>query len=220
VGATPVQNVGAYGVEVKDLVTQVTVYDTMTHEWRDLTPQACRFTYRDSLFKSAEGTHLIVGEVTFRLSAVPQPKIDYTDLKQVFIDGRVPTLAEIRTAIIAIRKEKFPDWHEVGTAGSFFKNPIVPRAVALALRAQHVGLPMFDVDADRMKLSLGYILDKVCHLKGYRRGAVGLYEKQALVVVNHGDATAREVRAFAFMITQYVEEATNVRIEPEVRYVE
>jgi UDP-N-acetylmuramate dehydrogenase len=219
VGATPVQNVGAYGVEVKDCIVGVTVYDTITHEWKELTNNECRFGYRDSVFKSDEGKHYIVSGVMFKLREVSQPKIGYADLRLRFSGSGTPSLSEIRAAIISIRAGKFPDWRVVGTAGSFFKNPIISRSEALALQAQFAELPLFDVDDTHMKLSLGYVLDKICHLKGYRRGDVGLYENQALVLVNYGQATSSDILSFVFMITRYVEEATGLHIEPEVRYV-
>jgi UDP-N-acetylmuramate dehydrogenase len=219
VGATPVQNVGAYGVEVKDCVVKVTVYDTITHEWKELTNEECRFGYRDSVFKTDEGKHYIVSGVTFKLGELPQPNIDYADLARVFGNDEAPSLSEIRDAIIAIRAEKFPDWRVIGTAGSFFKNPVIPRAEALALQTKFAGLPLFDVDDAHMKLSLGYILDKVCHLKGYRHGEVGLYQNQALVLVNYGQATASDIFSFVSRVTCLVEEATGIHIEPEVRYI-
>ncbi len=219
VGATPVQNVGAYGVEVGDLITSVLVYDTLIHEWKYLTQADCHFAYRESIFKTDIGNHLIVCEVTFALRTTPVPRIAYADLRQFFGDDRMPTQSAIRAAIIEIRSKKFPDWHLLGTAGSFFKNPIISRDDALALRARYEGLPIFEMNETQMKVSLGYILDKVCQLKGYRQGKLSLYDNQALVLVNHGDATAQEVYEFIEQISKFVFDATGIHIETEVRCI-
>jgi UDP-N-acetylmuramate dehydrogenase len=220
VGATPVQNVGAYGVDVEDRIVSVEVYDAQAHETRVLTSSECHFGYRDSIFKSEAGEGLIITKVTFRLAKELRPELSYGDLQRYFVDRPAPTHREIRDAIIAIRAEKFPDWGVVGTAGSFFKNPIVPRADALALRAKYIDLPIYDVDEKHMKVSLGYILDKVCHLKGYRRGPISLYDKQAMVLVNDGEGTTSDILSFAFMVMKYVEDETGLHIEREVRYIE
>ncbi len=218
VGATPVQNVGAYGVEASDVIESVLVYDTRTKQTMLLSNAACQFGYRDSLFKSEEGKHLIVLNVTYRLTKTPRPKISYADLANYFGD-RVPTLYEIRDAVIKIRSKKFPDWRLVGTAGSFFKNPIIPTAEALRLKELYPHLPMYPATVGYTKVSLGFILDKVCGLKGFRDGVVGLYTEQALVLVTHGVATARDVEMFARHIQERVYEKTFITIEWEVQKI-
>lgn len=216
VGAIPVQNVGAYGVEVADLITQVRVLDTTTNTYLNLTPADCQFGYRDSIFKHEAGERYIVTAVTFALTTVPSPQLSYRDLAERF-QGATPSLVDIRSAIIAIRAEKFPDWTTVGTAGSFFKNPIVPTTAFTALQAQYPEIPHYPASPGRIKVSLGWILDKVLHLKGYRAGTVGLYEAQALVLINHGGATSGEIAAFATDICARVYEVTGLTIEWEVR---
>lgn len=215
VGATPVQNVGAYGVEVKDVIHEVRVYDRRSHTFLTLTNDACEFGYRDSLFKREGGKQYIVVRVTFRTSRTPHRVLGYKDLRERFGDTE-PTLADVRAAVIEIRSQKFPDWHTLGTAGSFFKNPSVSQSEYEALSAQYPQLPGY-VQADgTVKLSLGWILDHVLHYKGYRVEHVGLYAQQALVLVNHGGASSDEIKKFSQSVIDAVFDATHVIIEREV----
>ena len=218
VGATPVQNVGAYGVEIGSLVTEVRVYDMVNDRFVPLAAHECMFGYRDSIFKHNVGNDFVVTAVTFVLSRTPRPQLAYKDLAARF-GGTLPTQQEIRDAIIEIRAGKFPDWHTVGTAGSFFKNPIIPRTHYEELLTTYADMPGFDVTHDMVKVPLGWILDKVCNVRGMRMGNVGTYEAQALVVINHGGATAHEVRLFAAEITERVRKHTNIAIEWEVTKV-
>jgi UDP-N-acetylmuramate dehydrogenase len=214
VGAVPIQNVGAYGVEVSEKIAFVTVYDTVTETVAVIDGQDCRFGYRDSYFKN-QGKHLIVISVAFTLSLVPTPILTYKDIKNFFLLS-TPTIQEIRDAVIAIRSKKFPDWHTTGTAGSFFKNPIIARTHAVALLEKYPALPIYAVSDELVKVSLGYILDAVCGLRGMRRGALSLYEHQALVLVAHTGATSREVDEFVACVTNLVFEKTQIVIEREV----
>lgn len=220
VGATPIQNVGAYGVEVADRVCSITVYDTHADAVYTLQHDACMFGYRTSLFKQEAGRHLIVTAVTYTLSQTPAPQLHYRDLA-VWSESREatnpPSLAEIRAAVCAIRSKKFPDWTVVGTAGSFFKNPIIPRAEYEALAARYPDLPGYPTDNGRVKVPLGWILDHILNVRGYRDGGVGLYEHQALVLVNYGEATAADVDQFALAIEKKVFDATGIHIEREVQ---
>lgn len=215
VGATPVQNVGAYGVEIKDLVISVRVYDTETAEFKTLTADACQFGYRDSLFKKPEGKKYIICSVTFSLSMMPQPRLAYRDLAEYFTD-KTPTVSEVREAVILIRSKKFPNWHVVGTAGSFFKNPTVPKDIFDQLAGKYEGLPGFPVGGNMIKIPLAWILDQVLKLKGVRDGVVGTYEGQALVLVNYGDATATDIIQFAQHIVNQVKKETGIEVEWEV----
>lgn len=215
VGAVPIQNVGAYGVEAKDVIHEVTVFDPRDNSLRTLSARECMFGYRDSLFKHAEGKHYVVVYVTFRLSRVAQPKIGYKDLALHFASVALPSLLDIRTAVISIRNTKFPDWHTIGTAGSFFKNPIVPEPLFTQLSNRYPGIPGFPHEG-KVKVPLGWILDKVLNVRGYRDGAIGLYEKQALVLVNYGGATSADIVEFSDRIIQKIFEATGIRVEREV----
>ena len=216
IGALPVQNVGAYGVEASQLIHSVRVYNGQTEQIETWTADQCQFAYRDSLFKHEAGRGVIVLAVTFRLSLAPTPRLNYKDLAEYFSDS-VPTQRAIRAAIIAIRGKKFPDWRLVGTAGSFFKNPIIPSTHAAVLKEQYLELPVYDTEVAAMKkVSLGFVLDKICQLKGYCEGPVCLYQDQALVLTVVPDTDATVVIEFAKKISEKVFAATNISIEWEV----
>lgn len=218
-GAAPIQNIGAYGTEVGDCVTAVRVYDREVQEIVTLTPECCQFGYRDSVFKSGEECRYIVVAVELELRKGVQPKLDYGNLRQMLSTEPDITPAKVRQAIISIRSEKFPDWNELGTAGSFFKNPVVLRDQGEALVAQYPGLPLHEADSEHYKIPLGWVLDHVCQLRGYREGNVGTSPHQALVLVNYGNATTAEVEAFADMITKKVFAKTEINIEREVKTI-
>ncbi len=214
VGALPIQNVGAYGVEAAQVILCVDVYDVSTGILRTLSSQECGFGYRDSIFKHQFGKDLVVIAVTFTLSKIPNPILNYGDLQKITKSGCTPQI--IREAVIAIRREKFPDWNVEGTAGSFFKNPILPSQDVLNLQERYPGLPVYSYSQTHKKISLGYILDIVCQLRGARMGDVGLYEKQALVLVTYPGATASEVDSFVSMVAKKVFDTTGIIIEREV----
>jgi UDP-N-acetylmuramate dehydrogenase len=219
VGATPIQNVGAYGVEVGSLIESVEVYSLKTGEFSRLSNSDCRFGYRDSFLKSTAGRDLVVVFVNYLLSTKANPQLHYQDLAKKFQDVANPTQQDIRTAVTEIRGQKFPDWKQIGTAGSFFKNPIITASTYQELRIQYPELPGFPEPDGKVKVSLGWILDKVCDLKGARAGNVGTYARQALVLVNYGGATAAEVKSFAREVAQKVLARTSIRIEPEVNFL-
>jgi UDP-N-acetylmuramate dehydrogenase len=218
VGATPVQNVGAYGVEVSHLITNVEVCNVVTGEIDVLDTEECEFGYRESFFKKENGKNYFIVSVHFVLQKNPTPKIGYADLRDKFA-GTMPSVVEVRAAVIAIRRAKFPDWTVLGTAGSFFKNPVVRRFEADALREKYPELPQYEAGEGMVKISLGYVLDKVCGLRGYKVGNVGLYEAQALVLVNYGGATSTEIKKFATHISDLVYNKTKIIISPEVRFI-
>jgi UDP-N-acetylmuramate dehydrogenase len=215
VGASPVQNVGAYGVEVKDCIESVRVYNTDAQKFEVLTAEECAFGYRDSLFKKKEGRKYIVVAVTFLLTTEVTPKLQYKDLQLKFSQSE-PSLAEIREAVIEIRSKKFPNWNKVGTAGSFFKNPVILKQKFEELLLQYPDMPGFPVDSNHVKIPLGWVLDKVLHLKGEGTHRVGAYQGQALVLINKGDATADDIVAFADDVLKKVHDAIGVEVEWEV----
>jgi len=216
IGAAPIQNVGAYGVEVSAVVEQVAAVSLTTGLERIFTNAECGFAYRDSYFKSAAGREWFITSVTCTLSTGRQPVLEYGDLQQ--LDPQTCTLADIRDQVISIRSAKFPDWHTVGTAGSFFKNPIITAAHCQQLQQRYPDLPVYPQSDDRCKVSLGWILDKVCGLRGHQAGAVGLYQAQALVLINTGHSAAA-IQALASSVQQQVKAQTDIDIEPEVRFV-
>ncbi len=218
VGGVPIQNVGAYGVEAKDVVLSVEAYNPITDSVEALSNPECAFTYRDSYFKR-EGKHLIITSVTFRVSRVATPKLSYKDLAARFSDEVTPSLQDVRDAVLLIRSKKFPDWRVVGTAGSFFKNPIIPAEEYEKLRATYPELPGFPTDDGRVKVSLGWILDHVCNLRGYTEESVGLYSEQALVLICAHGTSPTDVMSFSEKIIARVYEATGIVIEREVTIV-
>lgn len=215
VGAVPIQNVGAYGVEASEVITKVTVYDKETNELHEIDRVACVFGYRDSLFKKEEGKRYIILSVTFKVSTIANPKLAYKDLREIFGE-EVPDIAQVRNAVCKIRAQKFPDYTIIGTAGSFFKNPIITHKEFERLCATYPELPGFPHGEEMVKISLGWILDKVCNLKGYSEGEVGLYEKQALVLFCTKGIAADNVVSFSEKIIENVFQKIGIRIEREV----
>ncbi len=220
VGAAPIQNIGAYGTEIENVIEHVHVFDRSTGEEKHLTREQCSFAYRDSIFKHEEGARYVVTAVTLRLSRTPTPNISYKDLTEYFKNTtRVPTLQEIRDAVLSIRAKKFPNLRMVGTAGSFFKNPIISSHAFTQLRTLFPDVPGFPTTDGRIKVPLGWIFDHGFGLRGHREGNVSLFEQQALVLVANEGATAREVSAFAERITATVKEKIKIDIEWEVRTI-
>ena len=216
VGAAPVQNIGAYGVEAKDIIHAVHYFDTTSCEHRTLTHEECHFAYRDSIFKQELRGRAIITSVEFGLSKVPSPSLRYGDVQQQVEERGGPTLRNIREAVCSIRQQKLPDTNLLGNAGSFFKNPIVRQEVADRLKQQHENMPIYPTpDPTLCKLAAGWLIDQA-GLKGYRTGNVGVHDRQALVLVNHGDATGDEVIALAKYVQTKVAETFGVEIEAEV----
>ena len=217
VGAAPLQNIGAYGMEVGESISFVEVLNTETGEIETLTPAACAFGYRTSVFKTPEGAKYTVLRVGFLLKKWGELRLTYKDVTDYFKStGVSPTLNSVRGAIGEIRAQKFPDLALYGTAGSYFKNPIIPREEGRALQARFPELPLYDVDGGHVKIALAWILDHVLHLRGLRKGRVGTFERQPLVLVNFGGATSVELHAFAECIAADVLNATGIKIVPEV----
>lgn len=204
VGAAPVQNIGAYGVEVGDRIEKVYAIHAKTLEEKIFSREECKFSYRSSIFKKEK--EWIITRVEFNFT-------DEINTSYKGLEG-LQTPQEIRDTVIKIRKEKLPDWHTLGTAGSFFKNPIVPIGTV-----NYPDLPKYPYSNTHEKVSLAWIIDKVCGLKGYRKGNVGLYQNQALVIVNYGGATFKEIDDFAREIAGIVKEKTGLDIEREVETV-
>jgi UDP-N-acetylmuramate dehydrogenase len=214
VGASPIQNIGAYGAEVKDLFHSLTAFDFATGTTKTMDAAACRFGYRDSVFKHEEGRQLAVLDVSFALPRTWSPNLRYAELAQA-LDGVVgPTPRQVSDAVIAIRRRKLPDPADIGNAGSFFKNPVVtPEHCARLLEAwpKLVHHPQPD---GTEKLAAGWLIDQ-CGWKGRNMGRAGVYPKQALVLVNNGGASGQEVLALARAIQADVQERFGVLLEPE-----
>ena len=220
VGAAPIQNIGAYGVEVAHCIAAVRAWDRTEHVWRTLENAQCGFGYRDSLFKR-QADAWIVAAVDFTLQRTPRPCLDYAGLREELADAGIhsPSAHEIAEAVIRIRRRKLPDPAVIGNAGSFFKNPIVPATLADALRTRHPRLPVHPAGhAGACKLSAAWLIE-TCGWKGHRAGDAGVSAQHALVLVNHGEATGAQLLALAQDIAASVHERFGVAIEPEPRIV-
>lgn len=214
-GAAPVQNIGAYGCEAKDVIRRVEMFCVETGALLTLDAAHCGFGYRESVFKHDLKGRVIITAVEIALSHTPRPRLGYGDVeREVEARGGV-TLRNIREAICSIRRAKLPDPAELGNAGSFFKNPVVEAAVAERLLAEYPEMPHYPAPEGRVKLAAGWLIDRA-GMKGRREGAVGVHERQALVLVNYGGATGGEVIAFAHKVQAKVREKFGIGIDTEV----
>ncbi|MBP0048667.1 UDP-N-acetylmuramate dehydrogenase [Marinobacterium sp. AK62] len=216
VGAAPVQNIGAYGVEVGERLHQVEVFDTVEGAVRWLARDECRFGYRDSLFKQEPAGRYIITAVEFLLSRTPELRLDYGGVREALGTNEAPTPMGVFDAICRIRRSKLPDPSEIGNAGSFFQNPIVSQAHYEQLKSSYPELVAFPAGR-QWKLAAGWLIDR-CGLKGDRVGDVGTYPRQALVLVNWGHACRDDILAYAGKIQACVKEKFQVELEPEPRF--
>jgi len=219
VGAAPIQNIGAYGVELKDSFHALRALDVETHEWLNFSNHDCQFGYRSSIFKTKLKNRLIITSVTFRLTKKHQLHLSYGAIKeQLTLKGiEDPSIKDVSDAVIAIRESKLPDPRQIGNAGSFFKNPVVSAEVVEHLMQTFPDL-VSNKSGDLYKLAAGWLIEKA-GWKGYREGHVGCYDKQALVLVNYGGATGAEILALSQKIQQSVLDKFGILLEPEVNFV-
>lgn len=218
VGAAPVQNIGAYGQELQNVVDNVKGYDLNTREFVEYSNAACEFSYRNSIFKSKLKNQFIITSVVFKLDKFPEFNLDYQKLEKRVIEQGEVNLQNIKQAVIDIRSEKLPDVNVIGSAGSFFKNPIVDIATAEEIEGEHKDMPVFRAGEGKVKLAAGWLIDK-CGWKGYREGDLGVHEKQALVIVNYGNASGADIYNLSEKIQESVFEKFGVKLEREVNCV-
>ncbi len=219
VGASPIQNIGAYGVELKDTFHALRALDIETNEWVNFSNHDCQFGYRSSIFKTALKGRVIITSVTFKLTKKHQLHLAYGAIKdQLKLKGiDHPTIRDVSDAVMAIRQSKLPDPSEIGNAGSFFKNPVVSAEVVQRIMQTFPDL-VSNKSGDLYKLAAGWLIEKA-GWKGYREGHVGCYEKQALVLVNYGGATGAEILSLSQKIQQSVFDTFGILLEPEVNFV-
>ena len=218
VGAAAVQNIGAYGMEIQNRIESVTGYDLETQTEYTLEAVDCQYSYRDSVFKNQLKNRFVITSVVFKLDKFPEFILNYGDLKnEVEKLGNV-SLRNIRQTVIQIRESKLPDPKVMGNAGSFFKNPIVETSLAEQLRKNFPMLPQYPATDGKTKLAAGWLIDQ-CGWKGFRRGDAGVHEKQALVLVNYGNATGREIYDLSEEIKLSVQEKFGVELEREVNVI-
>jgi UDP-N-acetylmuramate dehydrogenase len=220
VGAAPIQNIGAYGSEIRDVFHSLTAFDVDSGELLILDRAACRFAYRDSVFKHELKDRAVILDVTFALPKRWQANLAYAELARE-IEARgigVPDAHAVSDAVIAIRRRKLPDPEQIGNAGSFFKNPVVSKEKRDALLAAHPQLVSHAQADGSYKLAAGWLIDQ-CGWKGRSLGNAGVYEKQALVLVNRGEARGTEIAALARAIQEDVARAYGVMLEPEPIFI-
>lgn len=216
VGAAPVQNIGAYGAELQSIFTSAEVLDAHTGEVAVYDTASCEFGYRDSVFKHKR--NLVICSVVLRLSLTPAPKLGYGDLAELVRSGaQMDTSEHIADNVRLVRAKKFPELSEHGTAGSFFKNPIISQELFSTLTKKYGAMPSFPATNNRVKVPLAFILDKVLGLRGHRDAQVYLFGNQPLVLVADTGATARDIDVFADAIAKKVFDATSIDIEREVQ---
>ncbi|HWA31857.1 MAG TPA: UDP-N-acetylmuramate dehydrogenase [Candidatus Paceibacterota bacterium] len=219
VGAAPMQNIGAYGAEIKDVLESVEAFDVATGEKRIFRNEECAFGYRDSVFKQALKGKYFISAITLRLSKHPAPNISYKILADYLEkNGVIPdTPKKISDAVADIRRSKLPDPARIGNAGSFFKNVILEPERAKEFLSRFPETPSFREEGF-VKIPAGWLIEQ-CGLKGFREGNVGMHEKQALVLVNYGGATGREIKDFADLVISRVREKFGLSLSPEVNFV-
>lgn len=217
VGACPVQNVGAYGVEVKDRIVSVQCFDLETQNFITLTNAQCQFGYRESLFKQQGKRRYVITAVTFALDETFTPKTHYGDLAATLAaqhGSQAPTAAQVAQAIIRIRRSKLPDPAELGNAGSFYKNPVITAEHAARIQQQYPAMPSYPQADGSLKLAAGWLIDQ-CGLKGKQIGGAAVHDKQALVLVNKNHASAQDVQDLSDFVCQAVWEKFHIQLEPE-----
>lgn len=214
VGASPVQNIGAYGVEVKDCIHTVRALDLKTGKIKVFTNSDCLFAYRDSIFKQTE--NYIIISVSFILNKSFSYIPKYNDLNKALEHIKAPTIEDVRSAVIKIRENKLPNEKVLPNAGSFFKNPLITRALSEKLKLKFPDLPLFESNNGLLKTSAAFLIDKA-GLKGKRDGFIGTYPNHALIIVNYGSTDGNDIISFMKMIQEKVFDLFEIMLEPEVR---
>lgn len=243
-GAAPVQNIGAYGAELSQVVDKVRVLDIWRLAFAELSGADCRFSYRNSVFKEKKGRYAVTG-LDLRLSRTGRTNVEYKDLKEYFrnkvgegvaesgegarprtaggagfgVPDAAPSLGQVREAVIEIRWRKLPDWRLWGTAGSYFKNPVISAARFEWLRGKYPEVPGHPEPDGRIKVSAAWLIDNICRVKGVWDDRVGMYKNHALVMVAKPGATAAEVIGFSEKILNRVEKETTIKLQAEVEWV-
>lgn len=220
VGASPMQNIGAYGVEIKDVFYELEAYHLEEKSIELFIHDDCGFGYRESVFKNRYKGKYVILSVTFRLCKHALFNISYGAIEQELIKMQVTELSikAISKAVIRIRSSKLPDPAKIGNAGSFFKNPVIPQLQFNELKLSHPAITGFPVGHEKIKLAAGWLIEQ-CGWKGYRKGDAGCYEKQALVLVNYNNATGRDILGLSHEIIESVKQKFNIVLEKEVNIV-
>ena len=219
VGTSPIQNIGAYGVEIKDTFHQLEAIEIETGKTRVFTHSDCNFGYRNSIFKNELKGNYIITSVTFKLTKTNHKKnISYGAIQSLLTNVENPTIKEISDAIISIRQSKLPDPKEIGNSGSFFKNPVIDRDLFNILKEKFTEIPHYIISENEIKIPAGWLIEQ-CEFKGKRFGDAGVHTKQALVLVNYKNATGQEILNLAQDIQKTVQNKFNINLEIEVNVI-
>ncbi|MAU15322.1 MAG: UDP-N-acetylenolpyruvoylglucosamine reductase [Muricauda sp.] len=221
VGTTPIQNIGAYGVELKDVFVSCAAMDIKTGELEGFDKEACKFGYRDSIFKNEAKDKYIITSVNLKLTK--KEHVLHTGYGSIENELRKkgivhPTIKDVSDAVISIRQSKLPDPKKIGNSGSFFKNPIISKKTFDKFIKKHPEAPFYEMEENEYKIPAGWLIEQ-CGFKGKRFGDAGVHEKQALVLVNYGNATGKEILALAQKIQDEVKKKYNIKIQPEVNII-
>ncbi|MCK5700164.1 MAG: UDP-N-acetylmuramate dehydrogenase [Cyclobacteriaceae bacterium] len=218
VGAAAIQNIGAYGIEVSSLIQEVQVLDINTGENFVLDKEECKFAYRTSIFKKKENTSWLVLNVRFSLSKIPAFNLTFGNLSKSFEETNDPTLETVRDLIIKTRQSKLPDPVSLGNAGSFFKNPIIPIELLNALKKSYPNIPSYEQPGSLVKLPAAWLIDQ-CHFKGMKHKGAAVHINQPLVLINHNNASGRDIVELSMKIQQKIKNEFGITLEPEVRII-
>ena len=216
VGSAPIQNIGAYGIELKNVCHYVDIVNLHNGKMTRLSQEECQFGYRESIFKHQYREGYAITGVGFILSKVWQPTLSYGDLRN--LNAATATAQNVFEAVCHMRRSKLPDPAITGNAGSFFKNPIVSQAILQKIQHEFPDVPAYPQPNGDTKLAAGWLIDK-CGLKGYVQGEAAVHAQQALVLINRGEATGEEIRALARHVRETVAARFNIWLEPEVRFI-
>jgi len=219
-GAAPIQNIGAYGVELSSVLESVTAWDLKSHQWAMFSHDQCQLAYRDSIFKSGTPDRYLVTSIRLRLDRQFAPRLEYSGLREELSHQGIsqPTAGQVSDAVIRLRQKKLPDPAITGNAGSFFKNPVLTRQEGLSLQERNPELPCWPQGDDELKISAAWLIEQ-CGFKGNRYGDAGVSDQHALVLVNHGNASGREILALATTIQSAVHSNFGVTLQPEPKVV-
>ncbi|MCR9227734.1 MAG: UDP-N-acetylmuramate dehydrogenase [Flavobacteriaceae bacterium] len=221
VGTAPIQNIGAYGVELKDVFVSCAAMEVKTGELEGFDNEACEFGYRESIFKNKAKGKYIITSVVLKLTKKDHVlHTGYGSIENELKDKGIvhPTIRDISDAVIAIRRSKLPDPTEIGNSGSFFKNPVISRKAFDKFIKKNPNAPFYEVDDDQFKIPAGWLVEQ-CGFKGKRFGEAGVHEKQALVLVNYGGATGKEILDLSKKIQEDVQKTFKIKIQPEVNII-
>lgn len=219
VGTSPIQNIGAYGVEIKDTFHQLEALEIETGKTKIFNNKECQFGYRNSIFKNELKGKYIITSVTFKLTKKNHStNISYGAIKSLLTNIENPSIMEISNAVISIRESKLPDPKKIGNSGSFFKNPIITKSIFEKLQLNYPNVPHYIINENEIKIPAGWLVEQ-CGFKGKRFGDAGVHEKQALVLVNYNNATGKEIYELAQKIQSTVKAEFNISLEIEVNII-